>query len=90
MNKDADILLCTLKPEIDKKCAEIKEKRAEKKHNIIFLILLSAFLLIPSILIFAGISLWYFAAGAGLAAIVTSFVKLPDILKGDGKEVCYE
>lgn len=52
----ADILISSLAPEIDKKCTEIRNKKSEKLLTRIFILISAAFLIIPTILIFFGIS----------------------------------
>ena len=51
MNKDVNKLLERLEPEIDKKCAEIKEEKANKKKQVFYILLLVMFITLPSLLI---------------------------------------
>lgn len=48
MNKDVNILLEKLEPEINKKCAEIKERKTNKKKQVIYMLLLVMFITLPS------------------------------------------
>ena len=52
-----DVLIQTLTPEIEAKCAEIKQKRSEKLLTGVFIATAALMLTVPAMLIFFGISL---------------------------------
>lgn len=90
MNKNIEILLSKLEPEIDSKCKEIKLKRIKKVKDIIFIISLILLTILPSILYLLNISLIYYISLIIIISSLRLFIKLPDILKKDLKGVCYE
>ena len=53
----ADILIRALAPQIDAKCAEIKQKKTEKLLTRVFISAAVIMLIVPAFLIFFGISL---------------------------------
>lgn len=53
-----DVLIRTLEPEIDRKCAQIKQRKSERLLTGIFIALAIILLLLPAILIFFGVSLF--------------------------------
>ena len=55
--QDVDILLNTLEPEIEAKCAEIKRKKSERALTAAFVSSAAALLIIPTVLTFFGVSL---------------------------------
>lgn len=57
MDKQADRLLSALDNEIEKKCYEIKQKRKEQMWTKLFVLLCIAFITIPAVLVFIGVSL---------------------------------
>ena len=52
-----DMLLRVLEPEIDMKCAELKQKKSEKLLTSVFISLAALLLVIPAVLVFFGISM---------------------------------
>ncbi len=52
----ADILIQTLSPEIDAKCAEIRQKKSERLLTKVFIAAAVLMLTVPALLIFFGIS----------------------------------
>lgn len=90
MNKDVDKLLKKLEPEIDKKCVEIKEKKSNKKKQVIYALLLVMFIILPSLLIIFNINITYFVVGSILVSLLIIFMKLPDLLNSNIKGACYE
>ena len=89
MNKEVNKLLKNLEPEIDKKCIEIKDKKRMKHQQILYILLLSLFITIPSLLILFNINMTYFVISI-LVLLLLIFIKLPDLLKYDVKGACYE
>ena len=53
-----DILIQTLTPEIDAKCAKIKQKKSERLLTRVFIALAALMLTVPVLLVFFGISLF--------------------------------
>lgn len=51
------MLLRVLEPEIDMKCAELKQKKSEKLLTSVFISLAALLLVIPAVLVFFGISM---------------------------------
>jgi len=90
MNKDVNILLEKLEPEINKKCAEIKERKTNKKKQVIYMLLLVMFITLPSFLILFNLNITYFIIAIIIILILTIFIKLPDLLSSNLKGVCYE
>lgn len=90
MNKDVNKLLERLEPEIDKKCAEIKEEKANKKKQVFYILLLVMFITLPSLLILFNLNITYFIIAIIIILLLTIFIKLPDLLSSNLKGVCYE
>ncbi|WP_303195818.1 hypothetical protein [Thomasclavelia spiroformis] len=90
MNKEISELLKNLEPEIDKKCIEIKETKKIKHKQILYILLLILVVTTPSLLIIFNINVTYFIIGILVLILLVIFIKLPDLLKSDVKEVCYE
>lgn len=90
MTKDIDELLNKLEPVIDNKCTEIKNKKIQKKENILMTLLCLLFLTIPIILLILNISIIYFIFLTLIIILLRLFIKLPDILNKDLKGACYE
>ena len=90
MNKEVNKLLKNLEPEIDKKCIEIKDKKRMKHQQILYILLLSLFITIPSLSILFNINMTYFVISILVLLLLIMFIKLPDLLKYDVKGACYE
>ena len=90
MDKDVNKLLKTLEFEIDKKCMELKNKKNTKNKQILYVLLLSLFATIPSLLIIINISIIYFVIGIALLLLLTTFMKLPDLLNSNIGGICCE
>lgn len=56
--KNADDLIRALEPEIDLKCAEIKQKKSEKLLTKVFITIALIMLIMPVLLIFCGVSVF--------------------------------
>lgn len=54
----AEILIRVLEPEIDAKCAEIRQKKSERLLTKVFIAAAAIMLIIPALLIFFGVSLF--------------------------------
>ena len=82
---NVDILLTALEPEIDKKCREIKNIRNEKILTRIFISLAVIMLILPAVLIFAGVSfLTIFAPIIFTAAV---FIIVTPIFMSKGEKI---
>lgn len=57
MIKDLDYLLLALDEEIEKKCYKIKKKKVEQRLTKFFIYTCIMFLIIPALLVFAGVNL---------------------------------
>ena len=90
MNKDINMLLEKLEPEIDEKCSEIKEKKNNKKKQIIYMLLLVVFITLPSLLIIFNLNITYFVISTIIVLLLTTFMKLPDLLNSNIGGICCE
>lgn len=90
MNKDLDELLDNLKPEINKKCFEIKQRRKQRMQSIKLVILCLLFMIVPNIFLMFNIKIIYIVVIALIFGLLKLFVKLPDILKRCLEANCYE
>ena len=57
MDKTLDNLLLILDEEIEKKCFEIKRKRAEQRLTRLFVLTCILFLTVPVLLVFVGVNM---------------------------------
>ena len=78
MKQSADTLLRDLAPEIDRKCAALQRARRERLEARLFLLLCAMVVLLPALLVFAGVSLTLLLAP--LAFLSLSMVLLLPIL----------
>lgn len=89
MEKQPGDLLMTLDNEIEKKCFELKQKRTEKYLKRFFIIACAMFLIIPFLLIFAGVNLvavclpsvLFLAASLGILAPIISGISFGGFTK---------
>ena len=79
MNNNLDIMLSSLDDEIEKKCFEQKQKNTEKALKHVFMLACAAFILIPFLLVFAGVNLFTLFLPA-LLFIAISFGALSPLL----------
>ncbi len=56
MNKKAERVIINLTPEIERKCEELQAARRERRRSVLFALMCAAAVLLPSLLIFIGIS----------------------------------
>ena len=82
-----DILIQALSPEIDAKCAEIKQKKSEKILTGLFIAALVIMLTVPALLIFCGINV--FTVFVPIIFIGAVFLAASPILLSKGAK-CYE
>lgn len=83
-------ILSELKPEIHNKCIEIKQKRREKRIQIIISIIMIILLFIPSIFILFNISLYYILMIALIFFMIILFINLPRLLIIEERKMHYE
>ena len=79
-----DALIKSLEPEIDLKCAEIRQKKNERFLTKLFIIISAMFLVIPAVLVFFGISL--IAIFAPVLFVSAVFLAAMPILVRKGEE----
>ena len=56
MDNQPDKLLALLNDEIERKCFELKQKKAEKRLKQFFMMACALFVIVPFLLVFAGIN----------------------------------
>ena len=81
-----DIMIQALEPEIDAKCAEIKQKQSEKTLTAVFILSAVFMLIMPAVLIFLGIRL--ITVLIPIVFIGTVFLTASPILLSKGAECC--
>ena len=81
MDKNLEKLLCDLEPEINKKCFEIKEKKREKAIQRLFILVSILLLIIPSLLIILGISIFSMLIGIVCFTLIALVIMLPLAIK---------
>ncbi|MGE5631021.1 MAG: hypothetical protein ACM3TR_07995 [Caulobacteraceae bacterium] len=79
MDKKLDCLLLALDDEIEKKCCEIKRKRAEQRMTRLFVLVCSLFVTVPVLLVFAGINLFSLSVPVLLFLSISMFALSPII-----------
>jgi fatty acid desaturase len=80
MDKESDKLLLILELEIEKKCFEIKRKRAEQRLTKLFVLACILFLTVPVLLAFIGVNLLSMAIPVVLFLVFAVLVLSPIIL----------
>lgn len=81
-----DVLIQTLEPEIDAKCAEIKQKKSEKLLTKVFVAAAVLMLIVPVVLIFFGISV--FTVFIPIVFVGAVFLTASPVLMRRGAECC--
>lgn len=85
MNEKADRMINNLTPEIARKCEELRAARKERFLSRLFIFMCAAVVLIPSLLVFIGVSLTVLVA----PPIFMSFsvvLLLPALVRGRDAE----
>lgn len=82
-----DILIRSLEPEIDMKCAELRKKKSERVLTRVFIAVAVLMLIIPALLIFFGISPLMIFIPIVFVGVV--FLTASPVLMSKGAE-CYE
>ena len=80
MNSNVDRMISNLTPAIEQKCAELQTARKERLQSRLFVLLCAMVVLIPALLVFAGVSLTVLIAP--LAFMALSALLLPVLLSG--------
>lgn len=57
MNSNVDSMIDELTPAIKQKCEELREARKERLQSQLFVLLCAMIVLVPALLVFAGVSL---------------------------------
>ena len=90
MDKNLQIVLSNLEPEIDKKCFELKQKTREKRMQKLFILAIVLLLFMQSTLIMLNINIWVFIVGAISVIALAILIMLPIALKENARGECYE
>ncbi len=83
MDKESDKLLLILEVEIEKKCFEIKRKKAEQRLTKLFVLMCILFLTVPVLMVFAGVNLLSMCIPVVLFLVFAVFALSPIILNNN-------
>lgn len=83
MDKESDKLLLILEVEIEKKCFEIKKRKAEQRLTKLFVSACSLFLIVPVLLVFVGVNLLSICVPVVLFLIFAVLILSPIILNNN-------
>ena len=81
MNSNADRMIQNLTPAIEQKCEELRTARKERLQSRLFILLCAMVVLIPALLVFAGVSLTILIAPLAFMAL-SVLLLLPVLLSG--------
>ena len=81
MNSNVDRMISNLTPAIEQKCAELQTARKERLQSRLFVLLCAMVVLIPALLVFAGVSLTVLIAPLAFMAL-SVLLLLPVLLSG--------
>lgn len=81
MNSKVDRMLNNLTPAIEQKCEELQTARKERLQSRLFILLCAMVVLIPALLVFAGVSLTILIAPLAFMAL-SVLLLLPVLLSG--------
>ena len=81
MNSNVDRMISNLTPAIEQKCAELQTARKERLQSRLFVLLGAMVVLIPALLVFAGVSLTVLIAPLAFMAL-SVLLLLPVLLSG--------
>ena len=81
MNSNVDRMISNLTPAIEQKCAELQTARKERLQSRLFVLLCAMVVLIPALLVFAGVSLTVLIAPLAFMAL-SVLLLLPVMLSG--------
>lgn len=92
MNADADRVIKNLEPAIEQKCEQLQTARKERMLSRVFVLLCGMVMLIPALLVLAGVSLTVLIAPLVFMAL-SVLILMPVLLSGkttDQGEIVYE
>ena len=81
MNSNVDRMISNLTPAIEQKCAELQTARKERLQSRLSVLLCAMVVLIPALLVFAGVSLTVLIAPLAFMAL-SVLLLLPVLLSG--------
>ncbi len=81
MNSNVDRMINNLTPTIEQKCEELQIARKERLQSRLFILLCAMVVLIPALLVFAGVSLTILIAPLAFMAL-SVLLLLPVLLSG--------
>jgi uncharacterized RDD family membrane protein YckC len=81
MNSNVDRMINNLTPAIEQKCEELQTERKERLGSRIFVLLCAMVVLIPALLVFAGVSLTILIAPLAFMSL-SVLLLLPILLSG--------
>ena len=81
MNPNAERMISNLAPAIDRKCEELRAAKKERLLSRVFVLLCAMVVLIPALLVFAGVSLTVLIAPLVFMAL-SVLLLLPVLLSG--------
>lgn len=81
MNSNVDRMISNLTPAIEQKCAELQTAHKERLQSRLFVLLCAMVVLIPALLVFAGVSLTVLIAPLAFMAL-SVLLLLPVLLSG--------
>ncbi len=81
MNPNADRMLNNLAPAIEQKCEELRTARKDRLQSRLFVVLCAMVVLLPALLVFAGVSLNVLIAPLAFMAL-SILLLLPVLLSG--------
>ena len=81
MNSNVDRMISNLTPAIEQKCAELQTARKERLQSRLFVLLCAMVVLIPALLVLAGVSLTVLIAPLAFMAL-SVLLLLPVLLSG--------
>ena len=81
MNSNVDSMISNLTPAIEQKCEELQTARKERLQSRLFVLLCAMVVMIPALLVFAGVSLTILIAPLAFMAL-SVLLLLPVLLSG--------
>lgn len=81
MNSNVDRMINNLTPAIEQKCEELQTARKERLQSRLFVLLCAMVVMIPALLVFAGVSLTILIAPLAFMAL-SVLLLLPVLLSG--------
>lgn len=81
MNSNVDRMINNLTPAIEQKCEELQTARKERLQSRLFVLLCAMVVMVPALLVFAGVSLTILIAPLAFMAL-SVLLLLPVLLSG--------